>query len=83
MNGEEDFYRCCPLRYARPEVRAERGASNRARPSSRELGYHVTLVKDASAAASAEAMHAAHVINGPAYADAITTTDAPIAEFAG
>ena len=46
-----------------------------------ELGYHVTLVKDATAAFSAEAMHAAHEINGPTYAHAITTTDALIAEL--
>jgi DNA-binding CsgD family transcriptional regulator len=30
-----------------------------------ELGYHVTLVKDATAAFSQEGMHAAHAINGP------------------
>ena len=47
-----------------------------------ELGYHVTLVKDATAAFSPEAMHAAHEINGPTYAHAITTTDALIAELA-
>ena len=47
-----------------------------------ELGYHVTLVKDATAAFSPEAMHAAHVINGPTYAHAITTTDELIAELA-
>jgi nicotinamidase-related amidase len=29
-----------------------------------ELGYHVTLVKDATAAFSNEAMHAAHEIMG-------------------
>jgi nicotinamidase-related amidase len=46
-----------------------------------ELGYHVTLVKDATADLSAEAMHAAHAINGPTYAHAITTTDALIAEL--
>jgi nicotinamidase-related amidase len=40
-----------------------------------ELGYHVTLVKDATAAFSQEAMHAAHAINGPTYAHAIVTTD--------
>jgi nicotinamidase-related amidase len=40
-----------------------------------ELGYHVTLVKDATAAFSHEAMHAAHAINGPTYAHAILTTD--------
>jgi len=39
-----------------------------------ELGYHVTLVRDATAAMSAEAMHAAHDINGPTYAHAILTT---------
>jgi nicotinamidase-related amidase len=33
--------------------------------SGMELGYHVTLVKDATAAFSQEAMRAAHVINGP------------------
>jgi nicotinamidase-related amidase len=44
-----------------------------------ELGYHVTLVRDATAAFSAEAMHAAHEINGPTFAHAILTTDAVIA----
>lgn len=39
-----------------------------------ELGYHVTLVRDATAAYSPEAMHAAHEINGPTYAHAIVTT---------
>lgn len=39
-----------------------------------ELGYHVTLVRDATAAFSEEAMHAAHVINGPTYAHAILTS---------
>jgi nicotinamidase-related amidase len=48
-----------------------------------ELGYHVTLVKDATAAFSSEAMHAAHAINGPTYAHAITTTDELIAELLG
>jgi nicotinamidase-related amidase len=48
-----------------------------------ELGYHVTLVKDATAAFSPEAMHAAHAINGPTYAHAITTADELIAELAG
>ncbi|MFC5452582.1 isochorismatase family cysteine hydrolase [Paenibacillus aestuarii] len=40
-----------------------------------ELGYHVTLVKDATSAFSKEAMHAAHEINGPTYAHAIVTTE--------
>ncbi len=39
-----------------------------------ELGYHVTLVRDATAAFSADAMRAAHEINGPTYAHAILTT---------
>jgi nicotinamidase-related amidase len=39
-----------------------------------ELGYHVTLVTDATAAASPEAMHAAHKMNGPTYAHAIVST---------
>lgn len=39
-----------------------------------ELGYHVTLVRDATAAFSAEAMRSAHEINGPAFAHAILTT---------
>ena len=46
-----------------------------------ELGYHVTLVKDATADFNAEAMHAAHAINGPTYAHAITTTKELIAEL--
>lgn len=39
-----------------------------------EFGYHVTLVRDATAAFSPEAMHAAHEINGPTYAHEILTT---------
>jgi nicotinamidase-related amidase len=39
-----------------------------------ELGYHVTLVTDATAAFSQEMMHAAHRLNGPTYAHAILTT---------
>lgn len=38
-----------------------------------ELGYHVTLVRDATAA-SQEAMHAAHDINAPNFAHAVLTT---------
>jgi len=41
-----------------------------------ELGYHVTLVRDATAAASPAAMHAAHEINAPTFAHAILTTRA-------
>jgi nicotinamidase-related amidase len=39
-----------------------------------ELGYHVTLVRDATAAFSREMMHAAHELNGPTFAHAILTT---------
>lgn len=39
-----------------------------------ELGYHVTLVRDATAAASHDAMRCAHDINGPTYAHAILTS---------
>lgn len=46
-----------------------------------ELGYHVTLVRDATAAYSEEAMHAAHEINGPTFAHAITDTKALVAAF--
>jgi nicotinamidase-related amidase len=30
-----------------------------------ELGYHVTLVRDATAAFTHDMMHAAHELNGP------------------
>ncbi|MCA8101841.1 isochorismatase family cysteine hydrolase [Burkholderia contaminans] len=39
-----------------------------------ELGYHVTLVKDATAALRPEMMHAAHELNGPTYAHSIVNT---------
>lgn len=39
-----------------------------------ELGYQVTLVKDATAAMAPEMMHAAHALNGPTFATAILTT---------
>ena len=39
-----------------------------------ELGYHVTLVKDATAAFKREMMVAAHELNGPTYAHSIVTT---------
>jgi nicotinamidase-related amidase len=39
-----------------------------------ELGYHVTLVKDATAAITRDMMHAAHELNGPTFAHAIVTT---------
>ena len=44
-----------------------------------ELGYHVTLVRDATAAFSHEMMHAAHELNGPTYAHSILTTAEVIA----
>jgi nicotinamidase-related amidase len=40
-----------------------------------ELGYEVTMVKDATADYSDQHMHAALVINLPNYANAIVTTD--------
>ncbi|MEU6657570.1 isochorismatase family cysteine hydrolase [Streptomyces sp. NPDC046821] len=48
-----------------------------------ELGYHVTLVTDATAALLPEMMHAAHELNGPTYAHAIVTTDEITTEFKG
>jgi nicotinamidase-related amidase len=39
-----------------------------------ELGYHVTLVKDATAAFSKDAMRCAHYVNGPTFAHEILTT---------
>lgn len=39
-----------------------------------ELGYHATLVRDATTAASRESMRCAHEINGLTYANPITTT---------
>jgi nicotinamidase-related amidase len=39
-----------------------------------ELGYRVTLVKDATAAFSADRMHAAHELNGPTFAHAMLST---------
>ena len=40
-----------------------------------ELGYHVSLIKDATAAFEPEGMRAAHEINGPRFAHAILTTE--------
>ncbi|MGB3496034.1 MAG: isochorismatase family cysteine hydrolase [Elainellaceae cyanobacterium] len=48
-----------------------------------ELGYHVTLVRDATAALSPEALHAAHEINGPTYAHAILTTAEVVSRVVG
>ncbi|WP_333776722.1 isochorismatase family protein [Streptomyces sp. IBSBF 3136] len=44
-----------------------------------ELGFHVTLVTDATAALSPEMMHATHELNGSTYAQAIVTTEQLIA----
>ncbi|MBP2449388.1 isochorismatase family cysteine hydrolase [Rhizobium leguminosarum] len=44
-----------------------------------ELGYHVTLVRDATAAFSHELMHAAHDLSAPTFAHAILTTAEVIA----
>ena len=44
-----------------------------------ELGYHVTLVRDATAAFRKEMMHAAHELNGPTFAHAILKTNDLIA----
>lgn len=46
-----------------------------------ELGYHVTLVKDATAAFSEEMMYAAHDLNGPTFAHEILTTAELLAEL--
>lgn len=40
-----------------------------------ELGYHVTLVRDATAAMSHAAMHAAHDINAPTFAHRVLSTE--------
>jgi nicotinamidase-related amidase len=48
-----------------------------------ELGYHVTLVRDATAAFLPAMMQAAHELNGPTYAHAITTTDELTTAFNG
>jgi nicotinamidase-related amidase len=39
-----------------------------------ELGYHVTLVTDATGDFGREEMHCAHAVNGPTFAHVITTT---------
>jgi nicotinamidase-related amidase len=40
-----------------------------------ELGYRVTIIKDAIAAFSHEGMHSANEVNGPAFAHAILSTN--------
>lgn len=44
-----------------------------------ELGYHVTLVSDASVATDADGMRAAYAVNGPHFAHAVLSTDEVIA----
>jgi nicotinamidase-related amidase len=46
-----------------------------------ELGYHVTFLRDATAAMQHDMMHAAHELNGPTFAHAIVTTDELIASL--
>lgn len=46
-----------------------------------ELGYHVTLVTNATAAFSPEGMKVAHDINGPTYAHAIVSSEELIRAF--
>jgi len=46
-----------------------------------ELGYDVTLIKDATADYSDEEMHAALDVNLPNYASAIVTTDEIVASI--
>src|SRR5215470_15631873 len=48
-----------------------------------ELGYHVTLVRDATSARSHEALHAAMNIDGPTYAHEILTTAEVVAAMKG
>jgi nicotinamidase-related amidase len=40
-----------------------------------ELGYHVTLITDATAAFEPEGMHTAHEVNGPRFAHALLTPE--------
>jgi len=44
-----------------------------------ELGYHVTLVRDATATFTQQMMHAAHELNGPTFAHAILKTEELVA----
>ena len=46
-----------------------------------ELGYHVTLIKDATAAFDEEGMYAANEVNGPRFAHAILTTEELLARL--
>ncbi|MFF1401142.1 isochorismatase family cysteine hydrolase [Streptomyces sp. NPDC058287] len=46
-----------------------------------ELGYYVTLVRDATAAFQPAMMHAAHELNGPTFAHAIVATADVVSAF--
>jgi len=46
-----------------------------------ELGYHVTLVKDATSAYDEESMRVAHEVTGPTFAHTICRTDEIIDEL--
>jgi nicotinamidase-related amidase len=46
-----------------------------------ELGYHVTLIKDATAAFDQEGMHAALEVDGPRFAHVILTTEELLARL--
>jgi nicotinamidase-related amidase len=46
-----------------------------------ELGYHVTLITDATAAFDQEGMHAAHEVDGPRFAHALLTTQELLARL--
>jgi nicotinamidase-related amidase len=46
-----------------------------------ELGYHVTLITDATAAFEREGMHAAPEVNGPRFAHAMLTTEELLARL--
>jgi len=48
-----------------------------------ELGYAVTLVKDAPASFTREWMHAAVELNAPVYAESVLTTAEVIARIEG
>lgn len=48
-----------------------------------ELGYHVSLVRDAAGAFSKEGMRVAFDINGPTYAHAIVTTEELLEQLRG
>ncbi|MEV4252787.1 isochorismatase family protein [Spirillospora sp. NPDC049652] len=46
-----------------------------------ELGYSVTLVKDATAAFTREHLHAAVDLKGPIYAECVATTKDVVADL--